>query len=90
LGRKNALRLSTVLHLLCAGLIIGAAYLLQQDYQVFSALLWIASGIFIALLFYQHTLVKPQDLSKVNIAFFTTNGMASLIFGVLVIVDIFL
>lgn len=90
LGRQNALRLSTVLHILCAGLIIWAAYLLQQEYLVFSALLWIASGIFIALLFYQHTLVKPQDLSKVNIAFFTTNGMASLIFGVLVIVDIFL
>lgn len=90
LGRRNALRLSTFLHLLCAGLIITAAFLLQQEYLVFSAILWVASGIFIALLFYQHTLVKPQDLSKVNIAFFTTNGMASLIFGVLVILDIFL
>lgn len=90
LGRKNALRLSTLLHVLCALLIIGAAYLLQSEYLVFSALLWVASLIFIALLFYQHTLVKPHDLSKVNLAFFTTNGLASLLFGTLVVLDIFL
>lgn len=90
LGRRDALRLSTFLHILCAGLIIAAAVLLQEEYMVFSAILWVATGIFIALLFYQHTLVKPKDLSKVNLAFFTTNGMASLIFGALVIIDIFL
>jgi 4-hydroxybenzoate polyprenyltransferase len=33
-----------------------------------------------ALFFYQHSLVKPRDLSKVNAAFFTANGLISLIF----------
>jgi hypothetical protein len=33
-------------------------------------------------------LVKPNDLSKVNLAFFTTNGIASAIFGTLVIIDL--
>lgn len=89
LGKKNALQLSNVLHLLCAAFIAIAAVLLQQEYEVFSWLLWVASAIFIALLIYQHTLVKPEDLSKVNLAFFTTNGIASLVFGSLVILDMF-
>jgi 4-hydroxybenzoate polyprenyltransferase len=89
LGKRNALRLSNVLHLVCAVLIIIAAVLLQQQYAVFSWVLWLASGIFIALLIYQHTLVKPNDLSKINLAFFTTNGIASVIFGTLVILDMF-
>ncbi|MEM6380315.1 MAG: UbiA-like polyprenyltransferase [Bacteroidota bacterium] len=90
LGQKNALRLSNILHLLCAAFILTAALLLQQEYEAFSWLLWLASAIFIALLIYQHTLVKPNDLSRVNLAFFTTNGIASLVFGSLVILDMFL
>ncbi len=89
LGKKNALRLSNVLHLFCAAFILIAALFLQQDYEAFSWLLWLASAIFIALLIYQHTLVRPEDLSKVNLAFFTTNGIASLLFGSLVILDMF-
>jgi 4-hydroxybenzoate polyprenyltransferase len=40
------------------------------------------------LLAYQHLLVKPNDLSRVNMAFFTTNGIASLAFGSLVVIDL--
>jgi len=49
---------------------------------------WIGVILFIFLLSYQHVLVKPDDLSKVNLAFFTTNGVASIVFGALVILDI--
>lgn len=90
LGKRNALRLSNLLHIFCAGFIIIAAVLLQQEYSAFSWLLWVASAIFIALLIYQHTLVQANDLSKVNLAFFTTNGIASLVFGSLVILDMYL
>ncbi|MFM7155240.1 MAG: 4-hydroxybenzoate octaprenyltransferase, partial [Bacteroidota bacterium] len=31
---------------------------------------------------------KPNDLSRVNLAFFTTNGIASMIFGVFAIIDL--
>jgi 4-hydroxybenzoate polyprenyltransferase len=51
-------------------------------------LLWIGTGVFLALLFYQHRLVKPNDLSRVNLAFFTTNGIASLLFGTMAILDL--
>jgi 4-hydroxybenzoate polyprenyltransferase len=46
--------------------------------------------IFIGLILYQHSLVKPNDLSKVDLAFFTTNGIASVTFSIFVIADIFL
>jgi 4-hydroxybenzoate polyprenyltransferase len=51
---------------------------------------WIAAAIFSGLLLYQHSLVKPNDLSKVNIAFFTTNGIASIVFATLAIADLYL
>lgn len=88
LGKKGALQLSTWLHVLCAGCIILASYLLDNEYPKLRGIHWVASVIFIALLTYQHLIVKPNDLSKVNLAFFTTNGVASVIFGVLLVIDL--
>jgi 4-hydroxybenzoate polyprenyltransferase len=45
-------------------------------------------AVFAGMLIYQHSIVKPNDLSKVNIAFMTANGIASVVFGILVIVDL--
>ena len=59
-------------------------------YGNFGIWYWIGVGIFCALLIYQHILVKPNDLSKVNMAFFTTNGIASVVFAVFVLLDLFL
>lgn len=89
LGKPGALRLSSILHFICALLILGACSIQGQLYPSLGWLHWAAASIFLGLLFYQHTLVKPSDLSKVNVAFFTTNGIASLIFGTLVIADLF-
>jgi 4-hydroxybenzoate polyprenyltransferase len=49
----------------------------------------VGAAIFIGLLIYQHTLVKVNDLSKINMAFFTTNGIASVVYGSLFIIDFF-
>jgi 4-hydroxybenzoate polyprenyltransferase len=89
LGRKKALQLSSWLHLLCAMVIVLAAWLVQRQYPSYEWLNWVAASIFIGLLYYQHTLVKPDDLRKVNLAFFTTNGIASLIFSSLMIIDLY-
>lgn len=89
LGKVKALKLSSLLHLFCAALMLLASWNLSLQFPAFGWLHWLAAGIFILLLFYQHTLIKPQDLSKVNLAFFTTNGVASLIFGALLILDIY-
>ncbi len=85
LGRKRALQVSSLLHLL-AVVFVTLPYF-------FSDLSWFyLSGIlfFILLLIYQHQLVKPNDLSKVNRAFFTTNGIASVVFAVFFLMDAYL
>jgi len=87
LGRNKALQFSNLLHVFCAFLILMAAYQLQETYAQLGWLHWLGAGIFVSLLIYQHLLVKADDLSKVNLAFFTTNGVASLILGSLVILD---
>ena len=83
MGKKNALQLSNVL-LLISILILAFAGTLGE----FGKLYWLGFSIFCGLLIYQHTLVKHNDLSKVNLAFFTTNGIASVIFGTFVIFDL--
>lgn len=85
LGKEKALIVSKILHFFSASLILTFGYLIDAH-----LLYYIASSLFISFLIYQHTLVKPNDLSKVNLAFFTANGMGSLIFGSLTILDMFM
>ena len=85
LGTKGALNLSNIFHLLTAMSILFAGY-----YGAFNWVYWIGATIFCGLLIYQHSLVKPNDLNKINLAFFTTNGVASVIFAVFVLADIYL
>lgn len=85
LGKKGALQLSNIFHIISASFIIYAGF-----YANFNAWYWIGAMVFSGLLFYQHTLVKPNDLSKVNLAFFTTNGVASVLFSVFVLIELYL
>jgi 4-hydroxybenzoate polyprenyltransferase len=84
LGKSKALMVSNLLHLLSAACIISAGV-----YGHFGWWYWIGVVFFCGLLIYQHTLVKPNDLRKVNMAFFTTNGIASVVFAIFVILDLF-
>jgi len=83
LGKKTALILSKTLHFIT---ILILAYV--GNIADFGKLYWIGFSIFSVLLIYQHTLVKHNNLSKINLAFFTTNGIASIIFGAFVIANI--
>jgi 4-hydroxybenzoate polyprenyltransferase len=83
LGKARALRVSEFLHTFCALLLLGIY--VMGDFGWFYFTGWL---VFIAMLAYQHSLVKPNDLSKVNIAFMTANGIASIVFAVLVILDL--
>ena len=84
LGKKNALRVSELLHLF-SGLLVIAAGLIAS----FGVLYWIGVAIFCGMLIYQHSIVKPDDLRRVNLAFMTANGIASVVFAVFVIADLF-
>ena len=87
-GRERALRISEWMHLGTAALMVYAARLVLSTVTQSGWLLWIGTAVFLGLLIYQHLIVKPNDLSRVNRAFFTTNGIASLLFGVLAITDL--
>lgn len=88
-GRHKALLISIGCHVLTAMFLILAAIKLNGLIGI--AYLHVIALIgFVFLLVYQHVIVKVNDLSKVNLAFFTTNGVASLIFGLLVCLDLLL
>jgi 4-hydroxybenzoate polyprenyltransferase len=79
-GLKQSLSISRVLHVLSASLVIAAYFV-----GVFHFLYLFGLLIFIGMLVYQQSIVKPYDLSKVNLAFMTANGIASIVFSVFVI-----
>jgi 4-hydroxybenzoate polyprenyltransferase len=84
LGKSKALRISELLHFLSAACVVAAGF-----YGQFGFLYWIGVILFIGMLIYQHSLVKPNDLRKINIAFMTANGIASVVFAIFVIADLF-
>ncbi len=87
-GKARALHISEWLHLGAAAFMVIAGGLLHSRLPEARWLAWLGTAVFLAMLVYQHRLVKPDDLSRVNMAFFTTNGVASVIFGLLTILDL--
>lgn len=84
LGRKGALTLSRVIHTISSFVLLIPGLLMEST--IFYFMGW---ALFSALLAYQHSLVKSNDLSKVNLAFFTTNGIASVVFLSFYLIDYF-
>ena len=85
LGKVHALQLSSLLHVLSFLFVLIPIFFFP-----FGIYYWIGLGIFAAMLIYQHSIVKPSDLSKVNIAFMTTNGIASVAFALFFLLDYFI
>jgi 4-hydroxybenzoate polyprenyltransferase len=73
----RVLHLSTIVFLTAAGLGLDVGLLY-----------WIGVGIVAALLVYEHSLVRPGDLRRLDAAFFTMNGVISLAFFVFVLADV--
>jgi 4-hydroxybenzoate polyprenyltransferase len=84
LGKAKALKVSELLHVLSAACIIVAGLLAH-----FGWLYWVGVLVFCGMLIYQHSIVKPTDLKRVNLAFMTANGIASVVFACFVIADLF-
>src|ERR1700759_1526248 len=82
LGKVNALRLSTVLHIFSAAFIILPTLFTHVSWPYYIGIVF-----FCSMLIYQHRLVKPNDLSRVNFAFMTTNGIASVVFASFFLLD---
>lgn len=73
-GRQNAFRLAVVFHLLAFGLFLATG--------IFSGLgppYYVGLAITAVCLFYQHLVVNPRDLSRIQVSFFQMNGIISLV-----------
>ena len=84
LGAGNALLLSRILHVFTSLCLLIPGWIIPGGNFYFAG--W---GIFSLLLIYQHSLVKANDLSRINFAFFTTNGIASILFSLFFLFDYF-
>ncbi|MEW5807103.1 MAG: UbiA-like polyprenyltransferase [Acidobacteriota bacterium] len=75
-GLPAALKIALFFHLASLIFLISVLYFLRVNPYIYSA------GIVIIgiIIFYEHSLIKPDDLSKVNIAFFNMNGIISLVY----------
>src|SRR5580658_2357053 len=74
-GIARALRIARVMHIVMVALLVWLAFSFQLGWPA-----WAGIAVVATLLAYEHSLVKPNDLSKMNAAFFTVNGYISLLF----------
>ena len=84
LGIRRSLWVSAVVHVIAGALVTAIGIFWNFG-------IWYMAGaiVFLLLLLYQHLIIKPTDLSRVNAAFFTSNGIASVFFASFVILDLF-
>ncbi|MEG2319104.1 MAG: UbiA-like polyprenyltransferase [Mucinivorans sp.] len=76
MGVASGLWISALLHLFTALSVVTFGLMVVSNY-----LYWIGALLFVLLLTYQHLIVTPRNLSRVGLAFGTTNGVASIIFA---------
>ena len=74
-GIAGALALARAMHIVMVGLLVWLAMSFHLAWPAWAGIVVVAG-----LLAYEHSLVKPNDLSKINAAFFTVNGYISLLF----------
>ncbi|MGH9686672.1 MAG: UbiA-like polyprenyltransferase [Candidatus Acidiferrales bacterium] len=74
-GVAKALAVARLMHLLMIGLLVWLAWSFHLPW-----LAWMGIAVVSALLAYEHSLVKANDLSKMDAAFFAVNGYISLVF----------
>lgn len=68
-GVRAALRLSSLLHVVTVAALAGTGWSANLSW-----IYWVALGLTAVLLAWEHSLVAPDDLSRVDVAFFTVNG----------------
>lgn len=85
LGKVGAMRVSRALHTVAIVALLGATWL--ADGGLWG---WVGVGFVASVLAFEQSLVKPYDLSRVNLAFFTLNGFVSLGFFGFCLLDILL
>ena len=83
-GLSRAFQLARGMHIAMVGLLLWLLRLFHLGGIAATGVTLVA-----ALLLYEHTLVSPRDLSRMNAAFFTLNGVISIVFFASVAIDLF-
>ena len=84
-GVAFALRLSTICHLATIALLASLGLLLGLGWPY-----WIGLAVVVALLVWEHSLVKPDDLSRIDVAFFNINSYISLTLFIAILVALYI
>lgn len=84
-GRKKALIISAISHLFSIVCLAIFGILMASTW-----IYWVGFSLFSLILIWEHSIVKPSDISRVNMAFATLNASASIIFAVFALADLFL
>lgn len=82
-GARRALRISEILHVISFVFVLLPAFYMPVGWFYYLGVVFYG-----VLLIYQHRIVSPTDLTRVNRAFMTTNGVASVIFAACYLLDI--
>lgn len=85
IGRRNALKLSTAIHVACAliTLYIGI-------YEINSIFYRVGTLLFICCITFQHNIVSESDISRINLTFTTVNGAASIAYAIFCVLALIL
>ena len=84
-GVALALRLSTICHALTIMLLVVLGMLLGLGWPY-----WIGMVVVVGLLFWEHSLVRPDDLSRIDVAFFNINSYISLTLFISILVALYI
>jgi 4-hydroxybenzoate polyprenyltransferase len=82
-GERGAFRVARLLHAATVALLVAAGLGLRVG-----ALYWLGVAFVAVLLLYEHSLVRPGDLRRLDAAFFTVNGVISVGFFLFVLADV--
>lgn len=82
-GIRKALYLARLLHIITFLCFFTVGFLSHLGF-IYQAGMLIVAG----LLIYEHQLIKPEDLSKINLAFFNINGIISVLFFLITLIDV--
>ncbi|WP_022852816.1 4-hydroxybenzoate octaprenyltransferase [Thermodesulfatator atlanticus] len=82
-GKRKAFLFSAVFHAIAFGLFVLVGFLAHLSWIYFAGLL-ITLGLFIA----QRVVISPDDLSRLNLSFFTFNGAISMVLFIAVVLDL--
>jgi len=86
LGIEGAIKVARLMHLLTFLFLLAVGFV----HPKLGWFYFLGLSVLALFLVYEHRLVKPNDLSKLNKAFFTVNGWISVLYFLIVAIDVFL